>query len=97
MDISPTDYRDNKFVIGIDTEKVLGASFSGYNSKAGDLTVLRLKPTEGNIATTGTLKLHCVLHYNAVMQIMDSGVSTLERLGIKTKAKTNMYIYMGKF
>ena len=48
MDIRATEYRNNKFVIGIDTEKVLGASFSGHNSKAGDLTVPRLKPTFSN-------------------------------------------------
>jgi len=40
MAITPAENRDNKFVIGIDTEKVLGASFCGYNSKAGDSTVL---------------------------------------------------------
>jgi len=45
MDSIPTQYRNTRFAIGVDTEKVLGASFSGYNSKAGDLTVLRLKPT----------------------------------------------------
>ena len=78
MAITPAECRDNKFVIGIDTEKVLGASFRGYKSKASDLTVLRLKPTEGNIATTGTLTLQYVLHYGAAMQIMDSGVQSLE-------------------
>ena len=77
MAINPTEYREKKFVIGIDTEKVL-ASFSGYNSWAGDLTVLRLKPTEGDIRTAGTLKLHYVLHSDSIMQIMDSGVSVLE-------------------
>ena len=79
MDIREDEYRNNKFVIGIDTEKVLGASFSGYNSKAGELIVLRLKPTDGNlIATVGSLKLQYVLHYDSIMQIMDSGVSVLE-------------------
>ena len=72
MDIRADEYRSNKFVIGIDTEKVLGASFTGYNSKAGELTVLRLKPAYANtIATTGNLKLHYVLHFDNVMQIMD--------------------------
>jgi len=40
MDINLEEYRSTKFVIGIDIEKVLGASFNGYYSKAGDLTVL---------------------------------------------------------
>ena len=76
MDIQADDYRDNKFVIGIDTKKVLGASFSGYNSKAGDLTVLRLKPAYANtIATAGNVKLHYVLHYDSILQITESGTS----------------------
>ena len=52
LDINAAEYRNTKFVIGVDTEKVLGASFSGYNSKAGDLTVLRLKPV-GTASLTG--------------------------------------------
>ena len=79
MDIRADEYRINKFVIGIDTEKVLGASFSGYNSRAGDLSVLRLKPAYANTITTAEiLKLHYVLHYDSVMQIMDSGIQILE-------------------
>ena len=80
MAITPAEYRDTKFVIGIDTEKVLGASFSGYNSNAGDLTGLRIKPAAGVSPPlpTGNLKLHYVLHYDGIMHIMDSGVSVLE-------------------
>ena len=82
MDISASEYRDDKFVIGIDTEKVLGASFSRYNSKAGNLTVLRLKPSYANtITTAGNFKLHYVLRYDSIMQIMDSGVIILECKG----------------
>lgn len=77
MDIRATEYRTNKFVIGIDTEKVLGASFSGHNSKSGDLTVLRLKPL-GDATLTGNCKMHYVLHYDSIMQISDGGVSILE-------------------
>ena len=86
MDISATEYRNNEFVIGADTEKVLGASFSGHNSDASDLTVLRSKPASGGpITTAGTLKLYYVLHYDAVMQIMDSGVQILEYSGKNSK------------
>ena len=63
------DYRKDKFVIGIYIEKVLGASFSGYNSRAGDLTALRLKPAYANTtATAGNLKLHYVLHNDSVLE-----------------------------
>ena len=59
---------------------MLGASFSRYNSKAGDLTVLRTKPAEGVSPPlpTGNLELHYVPHYDSIMQINDSGVPVLE-------------------
>ena len=44
MDISATAFRSTKYVVAIDTEKVLGSSFSGYNSKSGDLLTLKQKP-----------------------------------------------------
>lgn len=77
MDISANDYRNDKFVIGVDTQKVNGASFSGYNSKSGDLTVLRMKPL-GNATLAGNCKIHYVLHYDSIMNIRDSGVEILE-------------------
>ena len=88
MAIDASEYQQNKFVIGVDTEKVLGASFSGYNSKAGDLTVLRIKPTGVNPPMpTGNLKLHYVLHYDSIMQIMDNCVSVIEYIITKSKNK----------
>ena len=79
MDISATGYRSTKFVIGIVTEKMLGANFSGYNSKANDLTVLRLKPLgDATFVGAGNCKLHYVLHYDCIMQIQDSGIGVLE-------------------
>ena len=53
MDISPSEYRKNKFVIGIDTEKMLGAAFTGYNSKAGDLLTLRMRKQGSEAALIG--------------------------------------------
>ena len=79
MDISATAYRSTQFVIGIDTGKVLGASFSGYNSNAGDLTVLRLKPMgDADLIGVGNCRLQYALHYDSIMLILDSGISVLE-------------------
>ena len=89
MDINAAEYRNTKFVIGIDTEKVLGASSSGYNSKAGDLTVLRLKPVgNASLLGAGNCKLHYVFHYDSIMNIRDGGVEILEYGDEKQKAKT---------
>ena len=79
MDIGATEYRSAKLVIGVATEKVLGASFSGYNSKASDLTVLLLKPvgtgsTAASLTGVWNCKLHYVLHYDNIMNIRDGGV-----------------------
>ena len=77
MDISATAFRSSKYVIAIDTEKVLGASFSGYNSKSGDLLTLKQKPL-GNATLAGNCKLHYCLHYDSIMNIKDAGVEVLE-------------------
>ena len=43
VSITPKQYRTDHFIIGIDTEKVLEAGFTGLNTKAGDLMVVRGK------------------------------------------------------
>ena len=79
MDISGTEFRSSKFVVAIDTEKVLGSSFSGYNSKSGDLLTLKLKPTgDATIPGGTTAKLHYCLHFDSILNIKDAGVETLE-------------------
>jgi hypothetical protein len=42
IDIKGTYYINNKYVIGIDTEKVLGSLFAGYNAKSSDLITLAI-------------------------------------------------------
>ncbi len=81
LDISTSEYRNNKFLMGIDTEKVLGASFSGYNRKAGDLLTLKIKGQSGAAAAfalAGNCKMHYVLAYDSSLQIQDVGCSVLE-------------------
>ena len=65
-------YRHDKFIVGVDTEKVLGASFTGYNSKAGDLLTVSLKKTGA------PTKVFTTLHYDSILNVMDSGVQVLE-------------------
>ena len=57
---------------------MLGASFTGYNSKAGDLLTLRMRKQGSEAALIGTCKLHYALEYDAVLQINDTGVTILE-------------------
>jgi hypothetical protein len=75
-------YRDHKFVIGLDTEKLSGASFSGMNTRSGDLLNLRMKSVRDGEVTLDlanyTYKLFYMLQYDAILQVNDTGVSVLE-------------------
>jgi len=56
-----------------------GASFTGYNTKAGDLLTLKMKGANGAIIMSAEPhKLYYCLHYDAVLQVNDTGVSVLE-------------------
>ena len=50
MHMVQQSYRDNKFVIGISTEKMNGASFTRMNTRAGDLLTLKMKGANGAIS-----------------------------------------------
>ena len=79
MDIDAKSYRNTKYVLGVDMEKVLGASFSGYNSRSGDLLTLKQKPL-GTVPldNSKSYKMHDCLFYDSIMNIRDAGVEILE-------------------
>ena len=88
MDISSKQYRDTKYVLGVDMEKVLGASFSGYNSKSGDLLTLKQKPIgTAALDNSKSYKMHYCLFYDSIMNIKDSGVEVLEQAGNQTRGE----------
>ena len=81
VDIETKSYRASKYVIGIDMERVLGASFSGYNSKSGDLLTIKLRIAwNGADVNTAPSQVHTVLHYDAVLHISDVGAHVLEQM-----------------
>ena len=73
-------YRDHKFVLALQCEKMSGASFTGINTRAGDLLTLKMKAANGNsiFMGTDTHKLHYCLNFDAVLNINDGGVTILE-------------------
>ena len=77
--ISPSQYRDRKFICAIDTEKVLEAGFTGLNTRAGDLMTIKVKPvdTAGMLAIKAT-KVFTVLHCDNVLEIRDQGVAVFD-------------------
>jgi DNA mismatch repair protein MutH len=75
LDFSGNDYILDKHIIGLDLEKMLGASFTGYNSKSGDLLTVKLKDTGMN--STGDM-VYTTLHYDALLEINDAGCTLME-------------------
>ena len=67
------------FIIGIDCEKVLDASWTGLNTKAGDLLTCRLKGANGSIyASLMPDKMFITLHSDNILEIRDSGASVYD-------------------
>ena len=72
-------------IIAIDTEKVLEASFTGLNTRAGDLLPVTIKyntPAAGGaIAATRIANLmHIVLRSDHILEIHDTGVGVVNYL-----------------
>ena len=71
-------YRTTKSIIGIDLERVSGMGFSGLSTKNNDLIVLNFKDCE-LVGVPGSIpqRVFCALHYDAILNIKDSGVELL--------------------
>ena len=79
LDIDPSSYRNHSFIYGIDTEKVLGASFTGINTKAGDLMTIKVKAIDSaNYGTTNPTTIFTVLHTDNILEIRDGGITVFD-------------------
>ena len=80
FDISATEYRDHKFVIGTDCERVLDAGFTGINTRAGDLMTVKFKYNArgGNTDAYLADRIQVILHSDQIMEIRDSGVGVYD-------------------
>lgn len=78
FDISPQEYRDNRLILGIDTEKSLGASFTGLNTRAGDLMTVRMKYSNALANDLYADNIHIVLHTDNILKIGMTGVSVYD-------------------
>jgi hypothetical protein len=65
-------YCCDHFIIGIDTEKILGASFSGINCRQ-DLITIKGKPANGNTFTRPISNIWITLQADYVVEIRESG------------------------
>ena len=74
LNIVPHEYRFNKFVVGFDTEKMLGLSFTGANTK-NSLMTIRLKTLDGEYQAT---RMHIVLVAQQVLEVSDTGITIFD-------------------
>ena len=72
LSITPKQYRNDHFVIGVDTEKILEAGFTGMNTKAGDLMIVRGKGANDNM-TDWAKSVYIILHSDQILEIRDTG------------------------
>ena len=77
IDLGAAEYRNRKFVLAIDTEKVLSAGFTGLNTKAGDLLTIEIKHVSPNNADWADT-MQVILHADMIVNIRDTGVEVLE-------------------
>ena len=73
LDIDGNDYRNNKFIVGVDCEKILGLAFTGTNTKNSLMTV-RMKTEQANKAD----RFHIMLTAEMVLEIGDSGITVYD-------------------
>ena len=76
LDITPYEYRNHKFIAAFDTEKALGASFTGLNIKQGSLMTLKMKSGAASAQMPDTVYL--VLHFDSILNIKDNGIEVFE-------------------
>ena len=74
INISYNQYRNNKFVIGVDFQKMNTVNFSGINTKLGSLITFKLKGTEGAIASAEQItEIFVTLVSESVLEIHSDG------------------------
>lgn len=75
IDISGDSYRSNRFITGFDTEKLLGLSFTGTNTRNSLMSVH--SKTDGN-ASNKMNRMHVVMMAEQIMEVSDVGVQVYD-------------------
>lgn len=72
IDVNTTQYGKTRFFIGQNLEKIINSSFTGQNTKAGDLVTLRFKNLADitHVVTT--------LHYDVLLNIRQIGCEVMD-------------------
>jgi hypothetical protein len=80
FDITAREYRDNKMILAVDTEKVLEAGWTGLNTRAGDLmrVVFEYKDPNATLVTRLANSMHIVLQSDQIVEVRNTGVQVLD-------------------
>ena len=75
----PDDYRAKNCIVGMDMERVLQAGYTGINTRAGDLLVVRATPANNaaSIGANAPDKIFITMHSDQIIQINAAGVAVL--------------------
>ena len=79
VNIKGDDYRNHKFVVGFDIEKMLGLAFTGINTKNSLMTV-KFKTLGGEFQAS---RMHIVLVAQQVLEVSDTGITIFDQTNIK--------------
>ena len=71
-------YSFDQFIIGVDTEKILEASFTGVNCRSGDLMTLRGKYSNSNTLDAWASCVYIILNSDNSLEIRDTGCQVFD-------------------
>ena len=77
FDINPIQFRDYKFILATDCERILNVGFTGINTRAGDLLTVKLKYNSNDVTRLAD-RMHIVLHSDQILEIRDSGCQVFD-------------------
>ena len=73
-DITFAEYKDTHFIIGVDLEKIGGdANYSGFNTKAGDLCIIKINWDSSIPQAYLPHKMFVVMTSDYMLEIKDNG------------------------
>ena len=81
LSIKAPRYQKDKFVIAVQTSKLLTAGFTGINTRSGDLMTIKAKAVGGgsfNPSTHMPTEMHVVLESDQILEIRDTGVQVFD-------------------
>ena len=74
VNISYRQFRENKFVMAYDFQKMADVSFTGINTRMGSLITFKVRGNEGTLAETEQIQeVFCNLISESVLEISESG------------------------